>query len=252
VSNCTYLRIHGLNVAGEVDRIPLSTAKALQFVYKNNAGVIKYRVAANLSDEDIAKLTLDKLGSKTLRPSYTDTLGIYVSNSDHIDILGNTVHHMPGGGLRVSYSEYVDIIGNEVHDCARKTFAGTHGIVPTYTQDNLPQEDPSNYRIRVIRNIVHHNYNEIYSWSPLKTIITPRIDEGKGISLQRNQEFKRGGRILIANNIAFWNGFSGVHNHDGDNVDILANTCYMNSYTNTVTYKGSNQEGKQIGISHQV
>jgi parallel beta-helix repeat protein len=253
VMNCAYLKIHDFDIKGEVDRIPLSTAKAVQFVYKDKNGKIQLRVAKDLTEEQISQEKLPILGPNIERPSYTDTKGIYMSDSHHIQLSGNNVHHLPGGGIRVAYSEYVDVVDNEVHNCARKSCSGTHGIVATFTPDRLQQEDPSSkYRVRILRNLVHHNFNEIYSWSPQKSFIHPRIDEGKGISLQRNQVFKNGGRILIANNIAFWNGFSGVHNHDGDNVDMVANTCYMNSYTNTVTYKGGEQKGNQIGISHQV
>jgi hypothetical protein len=67
--------------------------------------------------------------------------------------------------------------------------------------------------------------------------------------LQRNQEFTNGGRILVANNIAYWNGFSGIHSNDGNNIDFIGNTAYMNSYTNTVTYSDIEQKGKNIGIS---
>jgi parallel beta-helix repeat protein len=248
---CQFLRIHGLNVYGEVEQIPISTAKALQFLYKADNGTVQYRVPLTLTDEEIDAMTLPRLGSTVPRPSYTDTLGIYVSDSDHIVISDNVVHHMPGGGIRASKTEYVDIVGNTVHDCARRTYSGTHALVVTYTTDVLPKEGTLNYRARILRNVVHHNYNEIYSWSGEKVGIHARIDEGKGISLQRNQEFKNGGRILVANNVAFWNGYSGVHSQDGDNIDIVANTCYMNSYTNTVTYKGQTQSGSNIGISLQ-
>ena len=99
------------------------------------------------------------------------------------------------------------------------------------------------------RNVVHHNYNEIYSWVGTKDLITPHIDEGKGISLQRNEEFTNGGRILVANNVAYWNGYSGVHSNDGYNIDFIHNTAYMNSYTNSVTYKDGEKSGNNVGIS---
>jgi parallel beta-helix repeat protein len=101
---------------------------------------------------------------------------------------------------------------------------------------------------------VHDNFNEIFSWVGTKTFVHAKIDEGKGISLQRNQEFKNGGRMLVANNIAFWNGYSGIHSQDGDNIDMFSNTAYMNSYTNTRgEYKddGDARGGNNIGVSLQ-
>ena len=120
--------------------------------------------------------------------------------------------------------------------------------------DKLPREAPEgrdDYRARVLRNSVHHNFNEIYSWVGTKGFVHAKIDEGKGISLQRNQKFNSGGRILVANNIAYWNGYSGIHSNDGDNVDFFSNTAYLNSYTNTITYasKGADRGGNNIGLS---
>ena len=193
-------------------------------------------------------MTFPVLGSVD-RPSYTDTRGLYLSYVDHIIIRGNTIHHTPGNGLRVADCEYIDILENEIHDCSRKSYSGTHAMVVTkaISTDNI-----DNYKINILRNEVHHNYNEIYSWSPLKTFITPRIDEGKGISMQRNsEEAWTHGRFLIANNLCYWNGFSGVHTNTGKRMDFINNTCYYNSYTNTITYAGGNQTGNNIGISAQ-
>ncbi|MDZ7880762.1 MAG: T9SS type A sorting domain-containing protein [Saprospiraceae bacterium] len=90
-----------------------------------------------------------------------------------------------------------------------------------------------------------------------KTIITPHIDEGKGISLQRNETTGSvnwdNGRILIANNICYYNGFSGIHSNDGNRIDIINNSCYFNSYTKSVTeWTGTiDPNGGNIGISLQ-
>lgn len=250
VKKSSYLRILGFEIHGHVEDIPLSTALALQFVYKDEDGKVKYRVNPGLTAEQVENKSFPTLGDIS-RPSYTDTRGAYFSDCIHLLIEDNIVHHMPGGGIRVTYSEHVDIIGNEVHDCSRRSYSGTHGIVVTYTNDKLsPEPGKEEYRARILRNLVHHNYNEVYSWNSNKVFITAKIDEGKGISLQRNQKFNNGGRILVANNIAYWNGYSGIHSNDGDNIDLISNTAYMNSYTGSVTYAGDDDiEGRNIGIS---
>jgi hypothetical protein len=251
VQKSSYLRILGFEIYGHVKDIPLSTAKALQFVYRDEEGKVKYRVNPSLTEDQIGKKKELPILGDISRPSYTDTRGAYFSDCNNLVIEGNIVHHMPGGGIRVSYSEHVDIIGNEVHDCSRKSYSGTHGLVVTYTYDKLPPEpEKEKYRVRILGNLVHHNYNEIHSWNGKKAFIETKIDEGKGISLQRNQKFNNGGRILVANNIAYWNGYSGIHSNDGDNIDFIGNTAYMNSYTCSVTYAGDDDvSGNNIGIS---
>jgi hypothetical protein len=266
VTNSSYLKFENLTIEGEVDRIPLSTANALQFVYVLGNGVtnpaasdIHYRNEDETNDNDNVVEETDtytSLGSVT-RPSYIDTRGLYISGSDNIIIKNNTIHHTPGGGLRVSDSKFVDIIGNEIYRCSARSYSGTHALVVTKTKPI----GNNGYSINILKNNIHHNYNEQFSWAPTKTIITPRIDEGKGISLQRNNlsSWINGqGRILVQNNLCYWNGFSGVHSNDGYRIDFINNTCYMNSYTNSVEPYGSagslsseGQQGKNIGISAQ-
>ena len=243
VSNCSYLVFDGIEIEGQVNQIPLSTAKALQFLYKKN-GTVHYRVPPGTTDAQVAGMTFSKL-QNIKRPSYTDTRGLYMNNVHHIVIKNMLIHHMPGGGLRVADCSYIDLIGNEVHNCSRKSYSGTHGFVVTKANKF---DNTTGYKIKIISNKVHHNYNEIYSWSPSKTFINPHIDEGKGISLQRNDEDSNWtkGRILIANNLCYWNGFSGIHSNSGRRIDIINNTCYYNSYTNT---NNGTSNGVNIGIS---
>ncbi len=182
----------------------------------------------------------------------------FLSKVDHIDILNNTIHDTPGTGLRVADCEDINIIGNEIYACSRKSYSGTHALVVTKAISTRKTDD---YRIRIQRNKIHHNYNEQYSWAPTKTIVTPHIDEGKGISLQRNQTTynKDGsikinwenGRILVENNICYLNGFSGVHSNDGNRIDFINNTCYFNSYTKSITEGITSSNGGNIGISAQ-
>ncbi len=264
--NCSYLRIEGLNIEGEVNRIPLDTALALQFLYiiadNNMTGTpaqpdisdIHYRNLDEINDDDgIVEATDIYTNISALpvrRPSYTDTRGLYLTNCEHIIITGNTLHHTPGVGLRVANSKYIDILENEIYRCSARSYSGTHALVVAKTK-------PIGYSgnsIVIERNSVHHNYNEIFSWTPQKTFINPRIDEGKGISLQqndRNNWVNGQGRIWVANNICYWNGYSGIHSNDGERIDFINNTCFMNSYTNTVTYADDTPHGNNIGISCQ-
>lgn len=250
VQNSSFLRFENLHIEGQVDAIPISTALALQFLYKENgSNTVLYRVPPGSTESEIESMVLPVLSDLVERPSYTDTRGFYLSSVHHIDIINNHIHHMPGGGLRVAEGEYVNIKGNDIHDCSRRSYSGTHGLVVTKSQSSNTQND---YKISIEQNKVHHNYNEIFSWAPTKTYITPHIDEGKGISLQRN-EVTTGwinGRILVANNLCYWNGYSGLHSNDGSRIDFIHNTCYMNSYTGTITNAG-NGTGNNIGISFQ-
>ena len=273
VQNSSYLRIEGFKIQGEVPNIPISTANFLQFVYIDADNVIdpldpttaeiKYRdqdCVSNCTAGEVVEgeIYTDLSNVSVVRPSYIDTRGLYLSQVQHIDIISNTIHDMPGGGLRVSDCEDILIEGNEIYACSRKSYSGTHGLVVTKATSTRTSDD---YRIKILRNKIHHNYNEQYSWAPSKTIITPHIDEGKGISLQRNQTTYEGngdinvnwenGRILVANNMSYFNGFSGIHSNDGNRIDFINNTAYFNSYTKSITLNTTSNNGGNIGISAQ-
>ena len=290
VQNSEYLIIQDLEIKGEVSNIPLATANALQFAYLNRTtdpsidplnptlAQIRQRdeddcVVANCangtdSDGDLTDIDDDT----TVRPSYIDTRGLYLTDVNNIIIKNNKIHDMPGGGLRVSDCEDIEILDNEVTQCSLRSYSGTHGLVVTKATSSrtstVGKTADNDYRIQIVRNKIHNNYNEQYSWSPDKTKITPHIDEGKGISLQRNKTTYEAdgttikvnwenGRILVANNLAYYNGFSGIHSNDGDRIDFINNTSYFNSYTKSITEDDdgdpntfpTDNNGGNIGIS---
>jgi parallel beta-helix repeat protein len=175
VLNSSYITIQGFNMQGQVDHIPLSTAKKLQFLYKSGDQV-KYRVPIGTPESVLDTMKLPVLGTSIKRPTYVDTKGLYLTDVHHVNIISNEIHHNPGNGLRVSDCDYVTIMGNDVHNNSRKSYTGTHGLVVTNAKSF---DTNTGYKILVLNNKVHHNYNEIFSWSPQKAFITPRIDEGK-------------------------------------------------------------------------
>ena len=272
VQNSSYLRILDFEIEGEVNSITNSVTNSLQFVYVDgdivnlsnlNSSDIKYRDQDCVSNCNATQVVLGEVYTdisqiNVQRPTYIDTRGMYLSSVHHIDIINNHIHHMPGGGLRVSDCEDINIIGNEINDCSRKSYSGTHALVVTKATSTRITND---YRIKIQRNKIHHNYNEQYSWAPTKTEITPFIDEGKGISLQRNQTTYNqngtidvnweSGRILVENNLCYFNGFSGIHSNDGNRIDFVNNTCYFNSYTKSITEGVTSSNGGNIGISAQ-
>lgn len=258
VRNCSYLKIEDFVIQGEAFNISLQEAFALQFLFVDpnvypdpdfsnlsRAQVSRY-VDLCLSETQVEALSFPGAAvypNGVPRPSYVDTRGMYLTDVHHIDIIGNNIQSMPGGGMRVARGEYVNIIDNEVAYNSLRSYTGTHGMVVTLAQSAISAgSDPNDddiYRIKILRNRVHHNYNEVYSYDAKKTAITARIDEGKGISLQRNEAASwnnSNARFLVANNLSYWNGFSGVHTNQGKHMDFINNTCFLNSYTNTETY----------------
>lgn len=250
VKNSSYIKIEGFNIVGELDNIPLETALHQQFLYKDlNTNEFKYRIPPNTPTSEVEGMTLDVLENID-RPTLFNTAGITVNKSHHIEISNNTVSKMPGEGIRSFESDFLHIKNNTVFKNSLRSSTGVHGLSLYLLNSSV---DPDNinfegYRTIIENNEVYSNDNEVYSWNHTKPFVTPHIDEGKGITIQRC-DVERGwekGRVLIRNNLSYSNGLSGIHINVGDRIDIVNNTVY-NNYISTEKFS----EGSQHGISTQ-
>jgi hypothetical protein len=240
----SYIVLENLNIVGEVLSIPLQEAFDKRFDYRReNDNTVYQRVDPALTPEQIELLTLPVLTGTIYRPSRYTTNGLLVQTCRYVVVKNCTIGYMPGTGLRVQSSDYVDIIKNTVHNSSRRGSVGNHGLV-VHSLTNIWNSvtiSTDDYRMKITGNKVFDNFNEVYSWSELKTFITPHIDEGKGLTIQKSSKIDSDfnfGRILIANNVAFGNGFSGIHTNFAERVDIFFNTVVNNIRTGTGTNTG--------------
>jgi parallel beta-helix repeat protein len=254
IRNSSYIQVEGFEIEGEVNNIPLDSAIKYQFVYHDNVlNKDTFRVAFGTPAAVVATMTFPVLAN-IINPTTINNIGLLVQNSNHVNIIENIIHHNTGTGLRVFQSDYINVIGNDIHNNSRRSSVGNHGLV-FHSSTSIDNND--GYKIFISRNTVHDNYNEVYSWSSLKTFITPYIDEGKGISMQKNT-LANGwvhGKIKIENNIAHHNGFSGIHINQGVRMDIINNTAYNNSFSfdgNGNNLGISVQDGDSIGIYNNI
>ncbi|MFF3883578.1 sigma-70 family RNA polymerase sigma factor [Streptomyces sp. NPDC001914] len=145
----------------------------------------------------------------------------------HVDIIGNLVHDCPGGGISAIEADHVDIIGNHVHSNAWFTVYGTSGI-SILTPHDTGGSDPRTYGIRITGNRVHDNETKV-KWEGCRC-----YSDGNGIIVDTTKgDPERGrpaynGRVLVANNISYDNGGSGIHAYKSRHVDIVHNTAYLN------------------------
>jgi parallel beta-helix repeat protein len=235
IQKSNFIKVEGFEIIGEKDNISMDTALWYQFQYRQclNADCSsfesKFRVPFGTPPSVVAAMTLPILND-IVKPTTVNSEGILVSQSDHVDVINNKVHHMPSAGIRIGSSDYCNVIGNTIFECNKRNSVGTPALVLS-TIHSIDNNDAT--KIVVARNRVFDNRNEIYSWSATKTFIKPEIDEGKGISLEhcitRSAEPSwHHGRVRIENNICYRNGFSGINTNEAERVDVLFNTCYNN------------------------
>ncbi|MFB8247193.1 right-handed parallel beta-helix repeat-containing protein [Streptomyces sp. NPDC055952] len=147
----------------------------------------------------------------------------------HIDIVGNTVHHCPGGGIAAGDADYVTIDGNHVHSNAWYSVFANSGISILAARD-VDAGNPGKYKIRITDNTVHDNESKV-KWEQCDC-----YSDGNGIIIDTLKDKAKSGasgpdyqgRVLVANNVSYNNGGSGIHSFKSQHVDILHNTAYQN------------------------
>ncbi|MFJ9080517.1 right-handed parallel beta-helix repeat-containing protein [Streptomyces sp. NPDC102278] len=170
-------------------------------------------------------------GSKKGDPTFnTNSISIEQNRttgdmSHHVEVTGNQVHDCAGGGISAIDADHVTIAGNHVHSNSWYTVYATSGI-SVLTPRDIGGGNSRTYKIRITGNRVHDNETKI-KWEKCRC-----YSDGNGIiidTLKGDSDHPAyGGRTLVADNISYDNGGSGIHSYKSRHVDIVHNTAYMN------------------------
>jgi parallel beta-helix repeat protein len=160
---------------------------------------------------------------------------IYVKGKNNavthnINIIGNKVHSCGGAGIGIEESDYVKVDNNEVYNNAWYSVYGSSGI--SLLQARSIDNRSDKYKMFITNNRVYNNRMYI-PW-----YVSGKIEDGQGIIVDKFRNNQYQGRTLIANNISYKNGASGIHMYASDNIDIVNNTAYMNKQTPEVARYG--------------
>ncbi|MEH2262788.1 choice-of-anchor D domain-containing protein [Nostoc sp.] len=216
VFSSSYVRIEGLDIEGNRENITLDYA--LQ--QKNNLN----NPLTNASGIEVK--------------AWTNSQGVGGTNPHHIVITGNTVRNFSGAGMGFTNTDYITVEKNIVSGNAWYSPWGTQGIsaLRSFNYDN----NTTDYRMIFRDNIVYDNQS-LVPWYE-----AGKITEGHGIMLDTTTKTTNSvpysGKTLVANNIVYNNGSSGIEAFKATNVDIVNNTVYQNS--RVLTNSG------EIGVSY--
>ncbi|MBC1220446.1 right-handed parallel beta-helix repeat-containing protein [Nostoc sp. UCD121] len=198
-NGASYIEINGLEVAGNNANITLSYALSQKY---NKSNPLTSGTCINMD------------GRKSGR-------------SHHIRILNNKVHDCGGAGISVIESDYVTVDNNEVYNNAWYSPYAASGIS---LLKNWNYDKNQNYKMYVTRNKVYNN-QMLVPW-----YANGKFQDGNGIIVDSSRSNGYQGRTLIANNISYKNGGSGIHTYESDYVDIVHNTAYLNNQTAGINY----------------
>ncbi len=152
--------------------------------------------------------------------------GTATQRPHHIRFIHNIVGECGGGGIAVQFADYITITENTVYNNAWYGIYGNSGIsvLGSWNSDTYTGE-----KIFITNNRVFGNRNYI------PYVYAGRITDGEGIILDTNNNSlgntglpPYAGRILVANNISYNNGSSGLLVFETDHADIINNSTYNN------------------------
>jgi hypothetical protein len=201
IAGSSYINIEGLTLVGSNDLITLEYAKQ----QKNN-----------------------------LNNPLTNGAAIIVSKtssypSHHIVIRNNNISKFGGGGVSTAKVDYITIENNVISETCLYTPLGGNPI-STVHNHNLDNNTTA-YKMIIRGNIVYNNISYIPWYINTKGEVT----EGHGIIIDDTMNTQATsthqpytGKTLIANNIVYNNGGSGIAVFKSANVDVVNNTTYQN------------------------
>lgn len=151
----------------------------------------------------------------------------------HVTIRNCIVHDFPGGGISSQQSDYLTFDNNVVYNNAWYCMYACSGmsILTPYNSD----DNDNVYKLFITNNTVYNNHTKI-PWSTSNF----RNSDGNGIIIDVNltpdgsstdavkADGAYRGKTLVANNVTYFNGGSGIHTFKAQNVLIVNNAAYHN------------------------
>ncbi|MGC4945657.1 right-handed parallel beta-helix repeat-containing protein [Streptomyces sp. DT224] len=171
------------------------------------------------------------------KPTYNQNCLHARENADkapwsHVTLRNLYVHDCPGGGLSTTGGDYLTIEDNVVHSNAWYSVYANSGI-SVLTPEAV--DESRGVKISIQRNVVHDNESKV------KWVACDCISDGNGIIVDSTihpgtSGGVYAGRTLVANNLSYDNGGSGIHAYKSAHVDIVNNTAYLNSRSPALSY----------------
>jgi hypothetical protein len=154
----------------------------------------------------------------------------------HVTVRDCVVSDFPGGGIFANHTDYLTFENNVVFRCAFWSPYANSGLS---VYQPIDVDDNTGYKIIIRNNVSFGNYQNIPFFHSNRADPSKRkYTDGNGIILDdflSSQGFGGGtnkpyaGRTLVANNVVFANGGSGIHAFKSDHVDVINNYAWDNN-----------------------
>jgi parallel beta-helix repeat protein len=153
--------------------------------------------------------------------------GIFITSGSggtpvHVTVEDTVVHDEPGAGIWAGHGDYISILDNTTYRNAFWSNDADSGISVGWMVNS--DGNTTSYKTVVSGNVSYDN-REYMPWG------SKGITDGNGIIVDSDNLTGYTGRTLVADNVAYGNGGTGMHSTGSSNVDILNNTAFGNNQT---------------------
>ncbi len=228
----SYIIIDGLTVTGIGDQMLPQMADNFRYYQQSLTGG---GLHANVSTFNTNGISVNPLSGQGVSDVGIDRVKV----THHVVVRNCVIDYITGSGLGTSGSDYITFENNTITNCCWGDMYANSGIG---TLGNIDIDDNFDAHKIVIRNNITAGNRHFVPWVHIKKfsdgngIIVDSTDNAKTSKSRLEKGDKWGvqpymGRYLIANNLSYFNGGSGIHAFDSANIDIVNNTIYQNGST---------------------
>lgn len=236
IQEASYIRIKGFIFEGVADEISQQDAEDAWGLYKTESGEVRdleAEMKIDINDPLLIGTSIDKPTTSNIsKPILYNGRALVANKSHHIEFLENTIRNVPSAAIRAQQCDYMTISRNTIYNNTYWTTQGVGAITISEATVRPTENTFAGIKIIISENTVYGNENRLVSWNPSKSFVHFEIDEGTGIFLTRNNNTYTHGKILIANNLSYKNGASGIVCHFTNRVVIEHNTVFDNGTSN--------------------
>ncbi len=233
----SYIILDGLTIEGIAKDFMPDMAENYAYYYQRLTGG---GLHANVTKFNTNGISLSQENGKAPGDLGVDSVKII----HHVEIRNCVVDYLGSGGIGGSGCDYITIENNTITNCGWGDMWATSGISVLGCVDI---DDNFDAHKIVIRNNITAGNRHFVPWITIK-----KFSDGNGIIIDSTDNTKTNksllekgnkwglqpyyGKFLVANNLSYFNGGSGIHAFDAANVDMINNTVYSNSSTPILGY----------------
>lgn len=164
-------------------------------------------------------------------------------------VRNNEVWNFGGGGIEVRSIDSVIVENNLVYDTSQYSPFGHSGISSIYSENIDGTQvglEGTKYKIIIRGNTSHSNEN----YFPCGCYDYRAVTDGNGIIVDDLGNYNSW--TLVANNLVFNNGGSGIHTYLARNVDIINNTAYQNAQSEDIQGDLYSRRSENINLINNI